>query len=289
MTLNNLTRYRSLLRIAASASVAAVLAASLQYQPSDALPSIATALDTYHASVHDSIVLAQLSQHHALAMPKDVVAMDEAHSLLTTPKLDPTATTENERFEGLSIRTVVRTRRIFTAVVSSVRFTADLRPGTREIIRHAKPGITAITERLTVWNDVIVNRQVISRVVVQQPAEGIIVAGAPRSLAEAMALAGVHKPLAVYTMMATAYTADSAQSVPTGRTATGLPARYGVVAVDPRVIRLGSRLFIAGYGTAVAADTGGDIHGNRIDLCMDSIRSAMTWGRQPVTVYVLQE
>jgi len=52
---------------------------------------------------------------------------------------------------------------------------------------------------------------------------------------------------------------------------------------------LGSRVFIPGYGTAIAADTGGDIHGNRIDLCMDSYRSALNWGRQPVKVYVLAE
>jgi 3D (Asp-Asp-Asp) domain-containing protein len=61
------------------------------------------------------------------------------------------------------------------------------------------------------------------------------------------------------------------------------------VAVDPRVIRLGSRLFIEGYGAAIAADTGGAIRGNRIDLCMDSLRSAINFGRQPVKVYVLQE
>lgn len=149
--------------------------------------------------------------------------------------------------------------------------------------------MTVVTERVTLWSSVVVDRQLISRVVVRRAQPGLIVAGPPRNLAEAMAVTGVRKLVAVYAMEATAYTAGSAQAVPTGVTATGMPAHYGVVAVDPRVIRLGSRLFIEGYGAAIAADTGGSIRGNRIDLCMDSLRSAINFGRQPVKVYVLQE
>ena len=66
-----------------------------------------------------------------------------------------------------------------------------------------------------------------------------------------------------------------------------VPAVRGVVAVDPDVIPLGTRLFIPGYGEAVAADTGGAIVGNRIDLVMDSYGEAMDFGRRDVTVYVL--
>ena len=72
-----------------------------------------------------------------------------------------------------------------------------------------------------------------------------------------------------------------------GITATGIPAVRGVVAVDPDVIPLGTRLYIPGYGEAVAADTGGAIVGNRIDLLMDSYGEAMNFGRQDVQVYVL--
>jgi 3D (Asp-Asp-Asp) domain-containing protein len=58
--------------------------------------------------------------------------------------------------------------------------------------------------------------------------------------------------------------------------------------VDPRVIPLGTRLFIPGYGLAVAGDTGGAIHGNRIDLGFNSLRDALLFGRRPVTVYRLK-
>jgi 3D (Asp-Asp-Asp) domain-containing protein len=60
------------------------------------------------------------------------------------------------------------------------------------------------------------------------------------------------------------------------------------VAVDPRVIPLGTRLYIPGYGWAIAGDTGGDIVGNRIDLGFDSLRGAMEFGRRDITVYRLK-
>ena len=70
-------------------------------------------------------------------------------------------------------------------------------------------------------------------------------------------------------------------------TATGIPATYGVAAVDPSIIPLGTRLYIPGYGEAIAADTGGAIRGYMIDLCMESYSEAMSFGRRNVTVYVL--
>jgi 3D (Asp-Asp-Asp) domain-containing protein len=86
-------------------------------------------------------------------------------------------------------------------------------------------------------------------------------------------------------MEATAYIASDGNG--DGITAMGLVAQHGVVAVDPGVIPLGTRLYIPGYGEAIAADTGGAIYGNRIDLCMNSYGEAMNFGRRYVTVYVL--
>jgi 3D (Asp-Asp-Asp) domain-containing protein len=72
-----------------------------------------------------------------------------------------------------------------------------------------------------------------------------------------------------------------------GRTSTGLKAGKGVVAVDPRVIPLGSSLYIEGYGLAVAGDVGGAIKGMRIDLGFDTYREAIRYGRRKVRVYLL--
>jgi 3D (Asp-Asp-Asp) domain-containing protein len=70
----------------------------------------------------------------------------------------------------------------------------------------------------------------------------------------------------------------------TGRTATGIPVGWGVAAVDPRVIPLGTHLTIPGYGEAVAADTGGSVVGGRIDLWFPTCAQAGGWGSRSVTI-----
>jgi 3D (Asp-Asp-Asp) domain-containing protein/peptidoglycan hydrolase CwlO-like protein len=69
-----------------------------------------------------------------------------------------------------------------------------------------------------------------------------------------------------------------------GRTATGIPVGWGVVAVDPNVIPLGTRMTIPGYGEGIAADTGSAVVGATIDLWFPSIAQADAWGRRTVTI-----
>lgn len=71
-----------------------------------------------------------------------------------------------------------------------------------------------------------------------------------------------------------------------GFTASGLPVGPGVIAVDPSVIPLGTRVFVPGYGPAVAADTGSAIKGLIIDLWMSSTEKARAWGRRTVTITI---
>ncbi|MBO8159460.1 peptidoglycan-binding protein [Thermosyntropha sp.] len=66
----------------------------------------------------------------------------------------------------------------------------------------------------------------------------------------------------------------------------GYPLRKGIVAVDPKVIPMGSRLYIPGYGEGIAADQGGAIKGNRIDLCFSTHQEALNWGIKTVTITV---
>ncbi|MCP9484323.1 MAG: 3D domain-containing protein [Gaiellaceae bacterium MAG52_C11] len=71
-----------------------------------------------------------------------------------------------------------------------------------------------------------------------------------------------------------------------GRTASGLPAGHGAVAVDPSVIPLGTRFFVPGYGEAVAADTGGAVLGAVIDLWFPTPAAARRWGRRTVSIAI---
>lgn len=87
-------------------------------------------------------------------------------------------------------------------------------------------------------------------------------------------------------MVATAYATGDGGGAG-WRTATGTGVYRGIVAVDPRVIPLGTRLYVDGYGPAVAADTGGAIKGNRIDLAFNSVSEANQFGRRTVVVHIL--
>lgn len=71
-----------------------------------------------------------------------------------------------------------------------------------------------------------------------------------------------------------------------GRTASGRYTAPGIVAVDTRVIPMGSKLYIPGYGWGVAADTGGAIQGAKIDVWFPSLGQCYQWGVRPVTIKV---
>jgi 3D (Asp-Asp-Asp) domain-containing protein/LysM repeat protein len=93
------------------------------------------------------------------------------------------------------------------------------------------------------------------------------------------------------TVTATAYTANCEGC--SGTTATGVDLKANpdakVIAVDPNVIPLGSKVYVEGYGYATAEDTGGAIKGNKIDLFIPSEDEAKEWGKRKVTVKVLHE
>ncbi len=84
-----------------------------------------------------------------------------------------------------------------------------------------------------------------------------------------------------FNVEATAYTYTGSN------TATGVPPREGLIAVDPKIIAMGSKVYVEGYGYAIAADTGGAILGNRIDVFFGTLRQCIDWGRKPVRVHIL--
>ncbi len=94
----------------------------------------------------------------------------------------------------------------------------------------------------------------------------------------------------ILSLEATAYYPGPEDTWPfaSGTTASGLKAGYGVVAVDRRVIPLKTRVYVEGYGFAIAADTGGAIKGKKIDLCYDTYEEAVRFGRKNVKVYLLR-
>ena len=110
----------------------------------------------------------------------------------------------------------------------------------------------------------------------------------------ALAVASPPPPLAPVEMAAPIVTPSGERTLTVGstgytirgRTSTGIPTGPGVVAVDPSVIPLGTRLTIPGYGVGIAADTGGAVQGNAIDVWFPTKAQALQWGRRVVTVTI---
>lgn len=90
------------------------------------------------------------------------------------------------------------------------------------------------------------------------------------------------------TVLATGYCPCSICNYPYGGQPSylGYPLKRGIVAVDPKIIPMGSKLYIEGYGTGIAADQGGAIKGNHIDLCFSTHKQALDWGMRYVKVTV---
>lgn len=79
------------------------------------------------------------------------------------------------------------------------------------------------------------------------------------------------------TVLATAYAL-------TGTTAVGIQTQPGVIAVDPSVIPLGTKMSVPGYGEGIAADTGSAVTGATIDVWVPTVADALAWGRRTVTI-----
>ncbi|HET6895871.1 MAG TPA: ubiquitin-like domain-containing protein [Candidatus Baltobacteraceae bacterium] len=166
----------------------------------------------------------------------------------------------------------------------------SLPPGKVKVIRHGAPGI-AVTMVDYTQTDGKLHKHVVSTRVLRKPktrvvAEGVGTAGAIADFARHGLEKTAYIASGALSMVATAYTAGCAGC--SGYTATGYRAGHGIVAVDPRVIPLGTRLYIPGYGFAIAGDTGGAIRGRRIDLGFNSLADAIQFGRRTVKVYTLR-
>jgi len=154
------------------------------------------------------------------------------------------------------------------------------------------PGLAVATLERKVVEGTPVETRTLSSEVVRNPVTAVVTYGTGGTVATSRS--ATTRFSYVLDVTATAYTYG--ESGKWGDvTATGKAVQVGYVAVDPRVIPLGSRLYITYpggevcYGFAVAEDTGGAIKGNRVDLFFESHEEAVQFGRRRVKVYVLAE
>lgn len=185
----------------------------------------------------------------------------------------------------LKLKTVEKT--VSIAIRPPIRFDFSDSVGAGKLVKAEKgsPGYLRRTYRVTSKNGKVVGKTLLKEER-QEPERVLFLMGRSGYTASR----GSFVRHRVLSMSATGYDASPETIGPgaTGRTATGRYAEYGVVAVDPRVIRLNTIVYVEGYGFALACDKGSAIKGNRIDLCFDSRYTALRYGRKRVRVHVLQ-
>lgn len=164
-------------------------------------------------------------------------------------------------------------------------------------IQEGKSGEKVITTKVTYENGKETARRVVSEVITKKPVEKVVAMGNTTSYTPSRG--GSFQYANAMKMRATAYTADYQSTGKNpgdsgfGITATGTTVKrsqngYSTIAVDPRVIPLGTKVYVEGYGYAIAEDTGGAIKGNRIDVYVPNNSEAYNWGVRWVNVYILK-
>lgn len=150
------------------------------------------------------------------------------------------------------------------------------------VLNPGTPGVAMQTRCIWKKDGVVSQQWVQNKQLIQKPKAKIVVRGNLPS----RGITGRK----VLTCVSTAYdpSPSSCGKYADGYTAIGMRATKGIIAVDPRVIPLGTRVYVEGYGPAIAADTGGAIKGHKIDVCFDTRREALNWGRRTVKVVILK-
>lgn len=167
--------------------------------------------------------------------------------------------------------------------------------GTQTVKTAGVNGIKETVVKEVYLDGELISSEIISENVALEPVNEVIEVGTKPALNTISTEKGTFVVSKELTMKSSAYTSSvectgkNPGDAGYGITASGMKAQYGVVAVDPSVIPLGTKLYIEGYGYAIAGDTGGSIKGNKVDLYFNTYSEAINYGVKQVKVYVLGE
>jgi len=218
-------------------------------------------------------------------MDEGIITLDVEHDYMNV-------TAQDELFDGMEL---IITRVTYKTVTEEAEipydtekvYTTNIEKDSELVVKTGINGKSTNTVLVTYENGIEKKREITDTEVTVKPVTEVIEVGIdpferPKNYKK------------VISASATAYCACArCCGVSTGITASGMRAEYGCVAVDPRVIPLGTKLYIECadgsfiYGHSIAADTGGAIKGNKIDLFFPSHYDALQFGRRAVNVYVL--
>lgn len=177
--------------------------------------------------------------------------------------------------------------------------------GETKVSQEGKEGVKEITHNVTFKNGIETDREVVGEDVTEQPENKVVLRGTKSTTVTAQGTQQISTNDSGNTingrsyskkikMTATAYSTHPSENGGYTVSAMGNSLGYGIVAVDPNVVPLGSKVYVTSadgswtYGVASAEDTGGAIKGNKIDLCYEgSVSEVNKFGRRECVVYIL--
>lgn len=191
-------------------------------------------------------------------------------------------------------------------VIQTIEFAKERRNdersaiGTEKVLQDGVKGEKAISTKIVYEDGKEVSRRVVGEKLLKAATNQILAVGTLKPIKVAKSRGtGDFKYSKILNVSATAYTFDvnpktGKRDDPSCTTATGIRAKRdpngcSTISVDRRVIPLGTKVYVEGYGYAIAADTGGSIKGNVIDVFMNKYSEAKKWGRRNVKVYILKD
>lgn len=194
------------------------------------------------------------------------------------------------KIKVISVRSEVTTKQVAINPVTEYKNDKNLERGKRKTIRSGKTGLAEHQIQMIYQDGILTRETTLSKKVIEPAVNEIVAVGTKPVVRTLVTSRGSYRYVEAKVMEATAYYPgpESCGKWADGYTYTGKKAGYGVVAVDPKVIRLGTQLYIEGYGKAEAADIGGAIKGNKIDLCYETYQEALRFGRKKIKVYILE-
>ncbi|HOA15678.1 MAG TPA: 3D domain-containing protein [Bacillota bacterium] len=193
--------------------------------------------------------------------------------------------------EGASLRADLMTYGVETGF--GVKKVADpsLEKGKTKVVVQGRKGLLLKTVVETRIGMKLLSREKVSERIISRPVTQVVHYGTKEPLRKLVTKSGTYYYRKSFVVTATAYEPSevSCGEYADGFTAIGLKAGPGIIAVDPRVIPLRSKVYVQGYGYAIAGDVGGAIKGNRIDVCFNTVREALDFGRRRVRIYILED
>ncbi|MBS4175783.1 DUF348 domain-containing protein [Bacillus sp. FJAT-49736] len=207
--------------------------------------------------------------------------------------LDRTNPNTNQLVKPNEVIKVIRVKKVTDVVEEPIEFPvvtqkdASLSMGEERVLQQGQNGLVQMLYEVIIENGKEVSRSLIKKDILKESKSKIVAVGSKMTN---QASRGSMETAREFYVNSTAYTTNCNGC--SSRTATGINLNANpnikLIAVDPRVIPLGSKVYVEGYGYAIAGDTGGAIRGNTIDVYFSSKSDAYRWGRRSVKIRILK-